>query len=584
MLNVQAMTQTMSAMSLPQLQQYASLHKDDPYTVALALSIANQKKQAMTAQQGQAGMQPMPKVVDQALAQMLPQAPQQTPPPQMPPPQMPPQQAAPRPTPMPEDVGIGQLPAPNIAKMAGGGIVAFGDGGEVPRYQVGGMPSAGTMYSIPGMVSQGSFAPQPGSGDEKTWAQKKLAELEQKVEAGTATPQERAWVSMFGGKPKTGQPAQPMQMGSNLGATDASLGAAGEAAVAQRGAPQPGKTDAGATPTANATQFQMPQVKMPGFTPSAQVPVPTADELRTRHSILMGSNSYYDPLEGQQKSVNLAAEEAKKKNLANLEEDIKSAGVYGTEREKRISEREGKLTKDEGINAGLAFLQAGLGIMSGTSPFAAVNIGKGAPQGIEAYIKGKERIDTARERLDEARDKLEDIRRNENTMNKREVRAAKNDLENTVLQGQRDLLAGARQAHGQNSQLANTLLGIQTNAEDTARRIASNEKLGVLEAQTRVAIANKPGEQMQMASILGNGNIEKGLTRIAEIQAGKWDPRNAYTQYMLGWNKNAQANPMFAQENPMLNFSQFIGQFTIPTGGGASDGSMAGKDRARPGM
>ena len=562
MLNVQAMTQTMSAMSLPQLQQYAAMHKNDPYTVALALSIANQKKQAMTAQQGQAGMHPMPKVVDQELAQMAPRA-----------------------APMPEDVGIGQLPAPNIAKMAGGGIVAFGDGGEVPRYQVGGMPSAGTMYSIPGMVSQGSFAPQPGVQDEQTWAQSKLRALEQKVEAGTATPQERAWVAMFGGKPKTGQPAQPMQMGSNLGATDASLGAAGEAAAAaQRGAPQPGKTDAGAAPAANATPFQMPQVKMPGFTPSAQVPVPTADELRTRHSTLMGSDPYYDPLEGRQTSINLAAEEAKKKGLANLEEDIKSAGVYGAEREKRISEREGKLTKDEGLNAGLAFLQAGLGIMSGTSPFAAVNIGKGAPQGIEAYIKGKERIDTARERLDEARDKLEDIRRNENTMNKREVRAAKADLENTVLQGQRDLLAGARLAYGQNSQLANTLLGIQTNAEDTARKIASNEKLGILDAQTRVAIANKPGEQMQMASILGNGNIEKGLTRIAEIQAGKWDPRNAYTQYMLGWNKNAQANPMFAQENPMLNFSQFIGAFSIPTGGGASDGSMAGKDRARPGM
>lgn len=562
MLNVQAMTQTMSAMSLPQLQQYAAMHKNDPYTVALALSIANQKKQAMTAQQGQAGMHPMPKVVDQELAQMAPRA-----------------------APMPEDVGIGQLPAPNIAKMAGGGIVAFGDGGEVPRYQVGGMPSAGTMYSIPGMVSQGSFAPQPGVQDEQTWAQSKLRALEQKVEAGTATPQERAWVAMFGGKPKTGQPAQPMQMGSNLGATDASLGAAGEAAAAaQRGAPQPGKTDAGAAPAANATPFQMPQVKMPGFTPSAQVPVPTADELRTRHSTLMGSDPYYDPLEGRQTSINLAAEEAKKKGLANLEEDIKSAGVYGAEREKRISEREGKLTKDEGLNAGLAFLQAGLGIMSGTSPFAAVNIGKGAPQGIEAYIKGKERIDTARERLDEARDKLEDIRRNENTMNKREVRAAKADLENTVLQGQRDLLAGARLAYGQNSQLANTLLGIQTNAEDTARKIASNEKLGILDAQTRVAIANKPGEQMQMASILGNGNVEKGLTRMAEIQAGKWDPRNAYTQYMLGWNKNAQANPMFAQENPMLNFSQFIGAFSIPTGGGASDGSMAGKDRARPGM
>ena len=130
MLNVQALTSTLSAMSLPQLQQYASLHKDDPYVVTMALSIANQKKQMQTAAQGQAGQQPMPKVVDQEIAQMAPR-PMPTP--------------MPRPAPMPEEVGIGQLPAQNLQRMAGGGIVAFGDGGEVPRYQVGGSinPNAG---------------------------------------------------------------------------------------------------------------------------------------------------------------------------------------------------------------------------------------------------------------------------------------------------------------------------------------------------------------------------------------------------------------------------------------------------------
>ena len=45
MLNVKTLTDTMSRMELPQLQQYAALHKNDPYIVTLALSIANQKKQ-----------------------------------------------------------------------------------------------------------------------------------------------------------------------------------------------------------------------------------------------------------------------------------------------------------------------------------------------------------------------------------------------------------------------------------------------------------------------------------------------------------------------------------------------------------
>ena len=51
MINVNALQKTLSAMPLPQLQQYAALHKNDPYVVAMALSVANMKKQAMTAQQ-----------------------------------------------------------------------------------------------------------------------------------------------------------------------------------------------------------------------------------------------------------------------------------------------------------------------------------------------------------------------------------------------------------------------------------------------------------------------------------------------------------------------------------------------------
>ena len=120
MLNVKTLTDTMSRMQLPDLQKYAALHKNDPYIVTLALSIANQKKQMQAGQAGQAGMQPQPKVVDQDIAQMLAPPPQQM--------AAAPQQA------LPEDQGIGQLPAQNMQNMAEGGIVAFDDGGSVPGY------------------------------------------------------------------------------------------------------------------------------------------------------------------------------------------------------------------------------------------------------------------------------------------------------------------------------------------------------------------------------------------------------------------------------------------------------------------
>ena len=164
MLNVKTLTDTMSRMALPQLQQYATLHKDDPYIVSLALSIANQKKQMQVGQDGQAGMQPQPKVVDQALSQMaappeqqmsppqqqMPPPQQQMPPPQqqMPPPQqqMPPQGMAHGGIVLPEDQGIATLPAPNMQNMAGGGIVAFEEGGDVPGYAEGVLTKAKKKY------------------------------------------------------------------------------------------------------------------------------------------------------------------------------------------------------------------------------------------------------------------------------------------------------------------------------------------------------------------------------------------------------------------------------------------------------
>jgi len=117
MINVQQITSKLRMMPDQQLQQYAMQNKNDPYTVSLALSEANTRKQVRTSQQAKtAGMQP-PKVVDQDIAGM----------------------AAVDPMgnvigALPEDMGIGRLAAPNLKRMADGGIVGFaGDEGSVTR-------------------------------------------------------------------------------------------------------------------------------------------------------------------------------------------------------------------------------------------------------------------------------------------------------------------------------------------------------------------------------------------------------------------------------------------------------------------
>lgn len=125
-----------------ELAKYAAMHKDDPYIFPLAFQESQNRKHVRAAEQAKAAGQEQPKVVDQDLQEMAPEM-----------------QA------LPEDVGIAQLPAQNMQGMAGGGIVAFEEGGHVPRYQ--GMTD-GSLVQTPGglgIYSQGSFGPQAGDAE-----------------------------------------------------------------------------------------------------------------------------------------------------------------------------------------------------------------------------------------------------------------------------------------------------------------------------------------------------------------------------------------------------------------------------------
>jgi hypothetical protein len=105
----------------PALQQFAQMHKNDPYMVSLALSESNRRKKVRTAVQGQAGSMPQPKVVDAAIQGMTP---------------------APAPvaqTALPEDQGIAQIPTPNMRGLADGGIAGYDEEQGMATGGMGGM-------------------------------------------------------------------------------------------------------------------------------------------------------------------------------------------------------------------------------------------------------------------------------------------------------------------------------------------------------------------------------------------------------------------------------------------------------------
>lgn len=72
-----------------------------------------------------------------------------------------------------------------------------------------------------------------------------------------------------------------------------------------------------------------------------------------------------------------------------------------------------KVAKEEGRAPWLALMQAGLATMAGTSPFAMANIGAGGIQGLNAYTKAQDKLDSAKEKMFDLQSKYDMAKRAE---------------------------------------------------------------------------------------------------------------------------------------------------------------------------
>lgn len=329
MINVNQITSQLAKMPDQALQRYAAMHKNDPYMVSLALAESNRRKEIRTGAQGQMAGQQMPKVVDQEVAQMLP-----------------------------EDVGIAQLPAQNIQNMAAGGIVAFEEGGEVPRYYDGGAPQ--TLPGGLGILSQGAFGPQAGAPDNLTWAQRKMDEIAAKVEAGKASPQEKAWLSMFGGAAKERasirqQQALYQNAPNQMGGETARLQAANKVVAP--------------TTTAALDGTQLP----PGGTPPAAPPAaqPAAPGLP-------GIANYKKELEAAI-NKNVPTKEAFQQEFADIDKPLIEKMQAGIDKERK------RLDEGKEQDFYMSLIQGGLAAAAESGPNALQNIAKGLSTGAGSY-------------------------------------------------------------------------------------------------------------------------------------------------------------------------------------------------------
>jgi hypothetical protein len=318
MLNVNQITSQLAKMPDNALQQYATMHKADPYMLALTIAESNRRKQMRSAAQGAQGAMPQPKVADQAIAGMSPQQ-------------------------LPENVGIGALPADNIKGMATGGIVAFEEGGHVPRFSgdtdgsvvydpVTGMPLFNPSAKTTGPEVEGGASLWERMGLGNAANRKTLEKLDRDLKDRKAyDPKLATRRENFAGYTPV-KDEEALKKG---------LGSTAVAAKTASSAPA-------AAPGAGA------------YTPSS--------------------------LADMMKEVN---PEIEKMNA----EDRKAMDPFRTQFETERSD----LAKRKESNKAEALLAAGLGMMSGTSRNALQNIGAGASQGL-ASLKEANRSDDAAKR------------------------------------------------------------------------------------------------------------------------------------------------------------------------------------------
>jgi hypothetical protein len=329
---------------------------------------------------------------------------------------------------LPEDQGIGRLNAGSM-DFADGGIVGYAGGGEVERYSgmygsvtgemydpVTGMPlsAEGTGGSDLGFLERiGFFNPENRRALEK--AERAAAQKQ------TAIPYNQATM-----------PAKDYTR-TDPRATSANTFEDSVKAVSAAPTADTGRKGPSAGPTAG-----------PVAGPRAPAQAGLGD-LATTYADILKKQDYKDPAEARLKALEklerTAAEDAK---AALLRDQAKFEDAYKG-REKRLSDRELDIGKQKDTNTGLAFLNAGLAIMS-TPGGLATAIGKGAQVGTAQFAAGLDKIRSAQERLADARDRLEDLQLNRAEMSAKEIRAAEKSIRNVGIDAQKRTIDGIRAA------------------------------------------------------------------------------------------------------------------------------------------
>ena len=563
--NSEKITSQLASMPDQALKQMAMMHKADPYILPLIISEDGRRKRTRQAAQSQ--MAQMPKVADAAVDQM----------------------------------GIAQLSAPNIQGMADGGIAGYDDaslvannepvlrmagGGDVKKYSgkteslVRTTNGGKTWFlDIPKTIRDPSVPyyreiPNPAA---------ELADMEfpsREAAIQAATTASTKYQSSPGGKPYSLGLGSALPTVDNIYTTPEGKRFIRDTTGTQAGFNEDRKQ---ASRQVQAGTFQRPDDPIvprwsesaavapsvaasaapsdaPTAPPAAASPAAaasTAPKVQGQQGETSGQGiqSIYDLFAGPKNKRDTELNEiqqrireqgeaetsAAQRQLNQLKTDLAAQGEYGKDRETKLKAKEERIGKEEGQAGGLALLEAGLAMMSGTSANAFENIGKGALAGTAAYRKSVEKIADARDKLEDAYGRLEDVRFNQKNLNNSEIRKATADVDKAANAGLKSLTDFAVTRYGMSREDAKTMF---TGAMQ--ERVANIGAGATRYAADRRSADNKD----YINAVKGSGAIEQARRNVMEqvMKANKYGtPEELQTQFEKEWEKTLQLNPALAK-------------------------------------
>ena len=512
-----------------QLQAFAMQHQNDAIALSLISQEQSEREKARASQQAM-GQPQQPKVNQQVIGKLAQ---------------------------LPEEVGIGQLPAQNLEEgMADGGIVGYADGG---LYE--------TPYDRMNRLNREAEAADSAPLDEQTrrdrelasrifggikrgseYAGRAIADIATIVPRGVAGAYDTAVV-----RPMRAAGINAAYLSPYLTPEGASVDSATpftdiarsrddkiEREDADKSA-RWGREVRGPAPAMPAQEAPSPEQKrdrdagLGGLRTGA----PTARAGTAGASPDMSSMAGIKALQDEAKKtvgpavvdpeVRKMLEETEASRAAQAQrevEDVKAResglGALMKSREERIAAREGRLGAQEESDKNMAIIRAGLALASSTKKGFLSAVAEGATAGVDDLLKSKALTKAERQKIEDARDAMETLRFDQDSLTRKEKTAALNKIDEVKNLTRAKMIDLTVESQKVNREQATHMVDKVLAAQEKAADRASHEKIaGMQVAAMRERAVGTPDKQRAVELKAIQTNLMAQIKELPPYGAGK---------------------------------------------------------------